>query len=133
MPASRPRSISACASSLVSPRPKSSGAEPTPPKFPHPRPSLVTSRPLWPRRRRSTHGPYPPRSCENACVPSAVITQAQLAPERADGDTASRSVAIGPHVGSAVLQLHVVGYEPGRSLPRTADGADEVLYAAAGR
>ena len=66
-------------------------------------------------------------------MPSAVITQAQLAPERADGDTASRSVAIGPHVGSAVLQLHVVGYEPGRSLPRTADGADEVLYAAEGR
>ena len=66
-------------------------------------------------------------------MPSAVVTEAELAGERADGDTASRAVAIGPHVGSAVLQLHVVRYEPGRSLPRAADGADEVLYAAEGR
>ena len=36
IPAAQAASISANASSSVSPRPKNSGAEPTPPKFPQP-------------------------------------------------------------------------------------------------
>jgi mannose-6-phosphate isomerase-like protein (cupin superfamily) len=57
----------------------------------------------------------------------------ELAPSRIEGDTALRAVAIGPQVGSELLELHVVRYDAGRSLPRTPDTVDEILYAAEGR
>ena len=51
IPAAQAASMSANASSSVSPWPKSSGAEPTPPKFPQPSPIRETSRPVRPSSR----------------------------------------------------------------------------------
>lgn len=65
-------------------------------------------------------------------VPGYVVSVEELQSRRADGDTASRAVAIGSHTGSELLELHVVRYEPGRSLPRALDAVDEILYAVSG-
>ena len=58
MPAAQAASISANASSRLSPWPKSSGAEPIPPKLPQPRAILETSSPVSPSGRRSTGRAY---------------------------------------------------------------------------
>lgn len=51
---------------------------------------------------------------------------------RADGDTATRAVAIDSDAGSEVLELHLARYGAGRSLPRRLDGVQEILYTATG-
>jgi len=61
------------------------------------------------------------------------VSERELKSARGEGDTASRSVAIDAAFGSEVLALHVVRFEPGRSRPRTLEGVQEILYAAAGR
>jgi quercetin dioxygenase-like cupin family protein len=65
-------------------------------------------------------------------VPGFVVAEQELESRRADADTASRAVAIDARTGSEQLELHVVRYEPGRSLPRTLDAADEIMYAVSG-
>jgi len=61
------------------------------------------------------------------------ISERELQPTRADGDTAERAVAIDSDLGSERLELHVTRYEPGRSLPRSLDGVQEILYTVSGR
>src|SRR6478672_7673745 len=58
MPAAHAASIKANASSRLSPWPKSSGADPIPPKFPQPSTILDTSSPVAPSGRRSTGRAY---------------------------------------------------------------------------
>jgi mannose-6-phosphate isomerase-like protein (cupin superfamily) len=60
------------------------------------------------------------------------VAEGDLQTTRAEGDTASRAVAIDQRFGSELLQLHLARYEPGRSQPRTLDGVQEVIYAAQG-
>src|SRR5438067_6386964 len=125
------------ASASSSPRPKSSGAEPIPPKLPQPRPTLESSRPVPPSRRYSTRGAYLSEigcdSCDNRSVAGYVVHERELESRRDDGDTASRTVAIDARTGSELLELHVTRYDPGRSLPRALHGVQEILYAASGR
>ena len=66
-------------------------------------------------------------------MPGHAVSERDLQPARAEGDTAERAVAIDASFGSELLELHVVRYDPGRSRPRTLDGVQEVMYAAAGR
>jgi len=66
-------------------------------------------------------------------VPGHAVSERDLQPARAERDTAERAVAIDASMGSVVLELHLARYEPGRSQPRTLDGVQEVMYAAAGR
>jgi len=61
------------------------------------------------------------------------ISERELKPARAEGDTAARAVAIDSDLGSERLELHVTRYEPGRSLPRPLDDIQEILYAVSGR
>jgi len=61
------------------------------------------------------------------------VSERDLKSARAEGDTAERAVAIDASLGSELLELHVACYDPGRSQPRTLDGVQEVMYAAAGR
>lgn len=61
------------------------------------------------------------------------ISEHELQSTRADGDTASRAVAIDSDLGSERLELHVTHYEPGRSLPRSLEGIQEILYTVSGR
>ena len=72
-------------------------------------------------------------TCENAQMPGHSVSEHELEPTRAEGDTASRVVAINSSLGSERLELHVSRYEPGRSLPRTLGGVQEILYAVSGR
>ena len=73
-------------------------------------------------------------TCENAQMRRGhSISERELQPTRADGDTAARAVAIDSDLGSERLELHVTRYEPGRSLPRALDGMQEILYAVSGR
>ena len=66
-------------------------------------------------------------------MPGHAVSERDLQPARAEGDTAERAVAIDASFGSELLELHVARYDPGRSRPRTLDGVQEVMYAAAGR
>jgi mannose-6-phosphate isomerase-like protein (cupin superfamily) len=61
------------------------------------------------------------------------ISERELQPTRAEGDTAARVVAIDSDLGSERLELHVTRYEPGRSLPRSLEGMQEILYTVSGR
>jgi mannose-6-phosphate isomerase-like protein (cupin superfamily) len=61
------------------------------------------------------------------------VSERDLASTRGAEDTATRAVAIDAAFCSNVLELHVARYDPGRSRPRTLDGVQEVMYAAAGR
>ena len=61
------------------------------------------------------------------------VAERELEATRADGDTASRAVAIDRSFGSELLELHIARYEAGRSQPRTLEGAQEVMYAVEGR
>jgi mannose-6-phosphate isomerase-like protein (cupin superfamily) len=60
------------------------------------------------------------------------VPERDLDPHRAEGDTASRAVAIDKGFGSELLELHIARYEPGRSQPRTLEGEQEVMYAVEG-
>ena len=60
------------------------------------------------------------------------VAESDLELTRSDGDTASRAVAIDKGFGSELLELHIARYEPGRSQPRTLEGAQEVMFAAEG-
>ena len=62
-----------------------------------------------------------------------VVQERELESHRARGDTASRAVAIDASAGSNVLELHVTRYERGRSLSRTLDGVQEIIYVGSGR
>jgi mannose-6-phosphate isomerase-like protein (cupin superfamily) len=61
------------------------------------------------------------------------ISERELQSTRAEGDTAARAVAIDSELGSERLELHVTRYEPGRSLPRSLEGVQEILYTVSGR
>jgi quercetin dioxygenase-like cupin family protein len=62
-----------------------------------------------------------------------VVHEHELESRRPDGDTASRAIAIDASAGSQFLELQLARYEPGRSLPRRLDSAQEIFYAASGR
>ena len=66
-------------------------------------------------------------------MPGHAVSERDLRPARVEGDTAERAVAIDASFGSEILELHLARYEPGRSQPRTLNGVQEVMYAAAGR
>jgi mannose-6-phosphate isomerase-like protein (cupin superfamily) len=66
-------------------------------------------------------------------VAGYVVHEGELETRRADGDTASRATAIDASAGSQFLELHLARYEPGHSLPRRLDGAQEIVYAVSGR
>ena len=65
-------------------------------------------------------------------MPGYVVPEQALDSQTADGDTASRAVAIDKHNGSEVLELHVARYEPGRSQPRELESTQEILYVVSG-
>ena len=66
-------------------------------------------------------------------MPGHAVSERELKSARAEGDTAERAVAIDASLGSELLELHLARYDAGRSRPRTLDGVQEVMYAAAGR
>jgi mannose-6-phosphate isomerase-like protein (cupin superfamily) len=65
-------------------------------------------------------------------VQGYVVHERDLESDRLAGDTATRSVAIDSRTGSSFLELHLTRYDVGRSLPRTLEGAQEIMYAASG-
>jgi mannose-6-phosphate isomerase-like protein (cupin superfamily) len=69
---------------------------------------------------------------ENGVVLRYVVPGSALEMHRDDGDTASRAVAIDADTGSALLELHLGRYEPGRCRPRTLDGVQEIMYVVSG-
>ena len=66
-------------------------------------------------------------------MPGHAVAERDLEWNRAQGDIAERSVAIDAAFGSKLLELHVARYDSGRSLARTLEGLQEIIYAAAGR
>jgi mannose-6-phosphate isomerase-like protein (cupin superfamily) len=66
-------------------------------------------------------------------MPDHTVAESALEATRAEGDTASRAVAIDTGLGSELLELHLARYDVGRSQPRTLEGVQEVMYAVAGR
>jgi mannose-6-phosphate isomerase-like protein (cupin superfamily) len=66
-------------------------------------------------------------------MPDHTVPESAIELSRAEGDTASRAVAIDTGLGSELLELHIARYDPGRSQPRTLDGAQEVMYAVSGK
>lgn len=61
-----------------------------------------------------------------------VVHERELETTRVKGDTVERAVAIDARAGSAVLELHLARYEPGRSQPRTLEGVQEIVYTRSG-
>jgi len=68
-----------------------------------------------------------------ATVAGYVVHEQELESRRESGDTASRAVAIDANAGSQFLELEIAHYDPGRSVPRTLNGVQEILYAVSGR
>jgi mannose-6-phosphate isomerase-like protein (cupin superfamily) len=66
-------------------------------------------------------------------VTGYVVHEGALEPDRQNGDTAARVVAIDSSAGSPVLELHLARYEPGRSRPRRLEGVQEIMYTTSGR
>jgi mannose-6-phosphate isomerase-like protein (cupin superfamily) len=66
-------------------------------------------------------------------MPDHTVAESALEATRAEGDTASRAVAIDTGLGSELLELHIARYDQGRSQPRTLEGVQEVMYAVAGQ
>ena len=66
-------------------------------------------------------------------MPDHTVPQSAIELTRAEGDTASRAVAIDSSFGSELLELHIARYDAGRSQPRTLEGVQEVMYAVAGQ
>ena len=62
-----------------------------------------------------------------------VVAEKDVAGNRTEGDTAFEKVVMGAHTGSQLLEQHVTRYAPGRSLPRRAEGRDELLFAVSGQ
>ncbi|HYK07523.1 MAG TPA: cupin domain-containing protein [Gaiellaceae bacterium] len=62
-----------------------------------------------------------------------VVAEKDVAGSRTEGDTALEKVVMGAHTGSQLLEQHVTRYAPGRSLPRRAEGRDELLFAVSGQ
>jgi mannose-6-phosphate isomerase-like protein (cupin superfamily) len=65
-------------------------------------------------------------------VQGYVVHERELESDRLAGDTATRAVAIDSRAGSVFLELHLTHYDVGRSLPRTLEGVQEIMYAASG-
>jgi mannose-6-phosphate isomerase-like protein (cupin superfamily) len=61
-----------------------------------------------------------------------VVAEEDVAGRRTEGDTALEKVVMGVHTGSQLLEQHVTRYAPGRSLPRSEEGRDELLYVVSG-
>jgi mannose-6-phosphate isomerase-like protein (cupin superfamily) len=61
-----------------------------------------------------------------------VFAESDVDGTRADGDTALEKLVQGPHTGSALLEQRVIRFGPGRSLPRSHEGRDELLYVVSG-
>lgn len=61
-----------------------------------------------------------------------VVHEQELDGTRDEGDTATRAVAIDARAGSQFLELHLARYDAGRSLPRTLEGVQEIMYTASG-
>jgi mannose-6-phosphate isomerase-like protein (cupin superfamily) len=66
-------------------------------------------------------------------VSGYVVHERDLESTRSEGDTAERAIAIDSSAGSAVLELHLARYDPGRSRPRTLEGVQEIMFARSGR
>jgi mannose-6-phosphate isomerase-like protein (cupin superfamily) len=63
----------------------------------------------------------------------SVISEAEVEPDREDGDTASVRLTIGPHNGSEHLEQRVTRFAPGRSKEHMLEGRQEVVYVVSGR
>ena len=61
-----------------------------------------------------------------------VVAEEDVAGRRIEGDTALEKVVLGAHTGSKLLEQHVVRYAPGRSLPRSEEELDEILFVVSG-
>ena len=61
-----------------------------------------------------------------------VLDAADVEASRVEGDTALEKLVQGRHTGSQVLEQRVTRYERGRSLPRSEEERDELLYAVSG-
>jgi mannose-6-phosphate isomerase-like protein (cupin superfamily) len=64
--------------------------------------------------------------------PRFVVAEADIEGVRTDGDTVLVKTTWDRSTGSAVLEQRVLGFAPGRSLPRGEEGRDEILYVVAG-
>src|SRR5919108_5920191 len=66
-------------------------------------------------------------------MPGFVVAEDAVEAVRADGDTATERVTIDRRAGSERLEQRVLRFAQGRSPPRRLEGAQQVLYVAAGR
>ncbi len=66
-------------------------------------------------------------------MPGYVVSERDVEEQRVDGDTARTRLAIDASCGCERLEQRVLRFSPGRSLPRSNDGRQEVLYVASGR
>jgi (S)-ureidoglycine aminohydrolase len=66
-------------------------------------------------------------------MPGFVTSEMAVEAVRENGDTAAERVTIDRRAGSERLEQRVIRFGPGRSKPRTLDGAQQVLYVSAGR
>ena len=66
-------------------------------------------------------------------MPGFVVAEDAVEAVRADGDTATERVTIDRRAGSERLEQRVLRFAQGRSQPRRLEGAQQVLYVAAGR
>jgi mannose-6-phosphate isomerase-like protein (cupin superfamily) len=65
-------------------------------------------------------------------VPGFVTSEEAVEPVGERGDTATERITIDRSAGSERLVQRVIRFAPGRSKPRSLDGAQQVLYVAAG-
>jgi mannose-6-phosphate isomerase-like protein (cupin superfamily) len=68
-----------------------------------------------------------------AAVKTFVVDEADVEPVRPDGDTASVRVIFDASNGCERLEQRVIRFAPGRSLARTLEGRQEVLFVVVGR
>ncbi len=66
-------------------------------------------------------------------MPGFVVSEEAVETLHEDGDTAAVRVTIDSSSGSERLEQQVIRFAPGRSKSRTLDGAQQVLYVAAGQ
>lgn len=62
-----------------------------------------------------------------------VVAEEAVESTQEEGDTATVRVTINRRAGSELLEQRVIRFAPGRSMPRTLDAAQQVLYVASGR
>ena len=65
-------------------------------------------------------------------MPGFVVSEGAVEAVREEDDTATERVTIDHRAGSERLEQRVLRFAPGRSKPRRLDGAQQVLYVAAG-